>query len=158
MVELAAKLIRSAKAPLIICGGGVVISQAESELLELAEKLSAPVATSISGKGSIDEQHALAAGVVGSNGGTPKTRAIVDAADLVVFVGCRAGSVTTERWRHPAPGKAKIIHVDVDPAVPGTNYRVDVPLIGDARLCLSALNEASQGFKRTTRFPLEDRN
>ena len=156
MVELAAKLIRSVKAPLFICGGGVVISRAESELLELAEKLSAPVATSISGKGSIDEQHALAVGVVGSNGGTPETRAVVDAADLVVFVGCRAGSVTTERWRHPARGKAKVIHIDVDPAVPGTNYRVDVPLIGDARLCLSALNEALQGFKGATRFPLEE--
>src|SRR5436853_1765963 len=141
LVELAAKLLRNSKAPVFICGGGVVISRAESELLELAEKLSAPVATSISGKGSIDEQHALAAGVVGSNGGTPETRAVVDAADLVVFVGCRAGSVTTARWRHPELGKARIIHIDVEPAVPGTNYRVDVPLIGDARLRRSALNE-----------------
>ena len=155
MVELAAKLLRSAKQPVFICGGGVVISRAESELLELAEKLSAPVATSISGKGSIDEQHALAAGVVGSNGGTPETRAVVDAADLVLFVGCRAGSVTTERWRHPAPGKAKIIHIDVDPAVPGTNYRVDVPLIGDARLCLAALNETLNGFKNKNPFLIE---
>ena len=155
MVELAAKLLRSAKQPVFICGGGVVISRAESELLELAEKLSAPVATSISGKGSIDEQHALAAGVVGSNGGTPETRAVVDAADLVVFVGCRAGSVTTERWRHPAPGKARIIHIDVDPAVPGTNYRVDVPLIGDARLCLAALNETLNGFKNKNPFLIE---
>ena len=155
MVELAAKLLRSAKQPVFICGGGVVISRAESELLELAEKLSAPVATSISGKGSIDEQHALAAGVVGSNGGTPETRAVVDAADLVLFVGCRAGSVTTERWRHPAPGKARIIHIDVDPAVPGTNYRVDVPLIGDARLCLAALNETLNGFKNKNPFLIE---
>jgi len=155
MVELAAKLLRSAKQPVFICGGGVVISRAESELLELAEKLSAPVATSISGKGSIDEQHALAAGVVGSNGGTPETRAVVDAADLVVFVGCRAGSVTTERWRHPAPGKARIIHIDVDPAVPGTNYRVDVPLIGDARLCLAALNESMNGFRNSNHFSVE---
>jgi len=73
---------------------------------------------------------------------------VVDAADLIVFVGCRAGSVTTERWRHPAAGKARIIHIDVDPAVPGTNYKVDVPLIGDARLCLSALNEALEGHRR----------
>jgi acetolactate synthase-1/2/3 large subunit len=86
--------------------------------------------------------------VVGSNGGTPETRALVDAADLVIFVGCRAGSVTTERWRHPAPGKAKIIHIDVDPAVPGANYRVDVPLIGDARLCLAMLNEAVSASSR----------
>ena len=145
LVELAAKLIRAAKSPLFVCGGGVVLSQAEAELAELAEKISAPVATTISGKGSIDERCALSVGVVGSNGGTPETRAVVDAADLVIFVGCRAGSVTTERWRHPAQGKAKIIHIDVDPAVPGANYKVDVPLIGDAKLCLAALSEAVTG-------------
>jgi acetolactate synthase-1/2/3 large subunit len=147
-VELAAKLIRSCRNPVFICGGGVVLSGAEAELAELAEKLSAPVATTISGKGSIDERCALSVGVVGSNGGTPETRTVVDAADLVIFVGCRAGSVTTERWRHPAPGRAKIIHIDVDPAVPGANYKVDVPLVGDAKLCLSLLNEAVQEVKR----------
>ena len=141
MVELAAKVLRAAKAPLFICGGGVVISHAETELAELAEKLSAPVATTISGKGSIDERCAQSVGVVGSNGGTPETRAVVDAADVIVFVGCRAGSVTTERWRHPAPGEARIIHIDVDPAVPGRNYKVDVPLVGDAKLALAALND-----------------
>jgi acetolactate synthase-1/2/3 large subunit len=142
LIELASKLLRKAKQPLFICGGGVVLSGSERELLELAEKLAAPVATTISGKGSIDERCAHSVGVVGSNGGTPETRAIVDAADVIVFVGCRAGSVTTERWRHPAAGRARIIHIDVDPAVPGANYKVDVPLIGDARLCLAALNEA----------------
>jgi len=139
MVLLAAKLLRSAKKPVFICGGGVVISRAEAELCELAEKLGAPVATTISGKGSIDERCAHSVGVVGSNGGTPETRAVIDAADLVVFVGCRAGSVTTERWRHPAPDAARIIHIDVDPAVPGRNYKVDVPIVSDARLALSAL-------------------
>ena len=148
LLELAAKLLRKAKTPLFICGGGVVLSGAETELTTLAEKLSAPVATTISGKGSIDERCAHSVGVIGSNGGTPETRAVVDAADLIVFVGCRAGSVTTERWRHPAAGKARIIHIDVDPAVPGTNYQVDVPLIGDARLCLAALNEALEGYRR----------
>jgi len=147
-VELAAKLLRTAKSPLFVCGGGVVISGAEEELMTLAETLSAPVATTISGKGSIDERCAHSVGVVGSNGGTPETRAVVDAADVVIFAGCRAGSVTTERWRHPAPGAAKIIHIDVDPAVPGTNYPVDVPLVGDARLCLAALNESLSGFER----------
>jgi acetolactate synthase-1/2/3 large subunit len=147
-IELAAKLIRNAKHPLFICGGGVVLSGAETELIQLAKKIAAPVATTISGKGSIDEKDPLAVGVVGSNGGTLETRAIVDAADLVIFVGCRAGSVTTERWRHPAPGKAKIIHIDVDPAVPGANYRVDVPIIGDARLCLAMLDESVSAISR----------
>jgi acetolactate synthase I/II/III large subunit len=141
LVQLAAKLLRVAKNPLFICGGGVVISRAESELAELAEKLGAAVATTISGKGSIDERCAQSVGVVGSNGGTLETRSIVDAADVIIFVGCRAGSVTTERWRHPSPDQARIIHIDVDPAVPGRNYKVDVPLVGDARLVLAALNE-----------------
>ena len=104
-MELAAKLLRKAKNPLFICGGGVVLSGAEQELQALAEKLDAPVATTVSGKGSIDERCAHSVGVVGSNGGTPETRAVVDAADVIVFVGCRAGSVTTERWRHPAAGE-----------------------------------------------------
>ena len=155
-VELAAKLLRKAKNPLFICGGGVVLSGAEQELSQLSEKLSAPVATTVSGKGSIDERCALSVGVVGSNGGTPETRAVVDAADVVVFVGCRAGSVTTERWRHPKPGSVKIIHIDVDPAVPGTNYKVDVPLVGDAKLCLSALNDALEGFSRESSLDLVD--
>jgi acetolactate synthase-1/2/3 large subunit len=143
-VDMAAKLLRKAKNPLFICGGGVVLSGAEQELKDLAEKLGAPVATTVSGKGSIDETSPLSVGVVGSNGGTPETRAIVDASDVIVFVGCRAGSVTTERWRHPRDGAARIIHIDVDPSVPGRNYKVDVPLVGDARLCLSALLEAVQ--------------
>ncbi len=150
-VALAAKLLRAAKKPLFICGGGPVIAGAQDELLELALRLSAPVATTISGQGSISEEHALAVGVVGSNGGTPETRSIVDQADLVLFVGCRAGSVTTERWRHPAPGKTKVIHIDVDAQTVGTNYVVDVPLIADAKLALAALNEALDDLRR----PLE---
>ncbi len=147
-VERAAALLREAASPIFICGGGVMIAAAEPELIELAERLSAPVATTISGKGSLAEDHPLAVGVVGSNGGTPETRALVDQADLIVFIGCRAGSVTTERWRHPAPGKNKVVHLDVDPAVPGANYPVDVALIGDAKLALRMLNEALASTRR----------
>jgi Thiamine pyrophosphate enzyme, central domain len=86
----------------------VVIAGAEDELQAIADWLGAPVASTVSGHGSLSDQHPLAVGVVGSNGGTGPTRAIVEIADLVVFVGCRAGSVTTERWRFPAPGKVKI--------------------------------------------------
>jgi len=147
-IERASHLLQDAARPVLICGGGVMMSEAEPELLELAERLSAPVATTISGKGSISEDHPLAVGVVGSNGGTPETRAIVDQADLIMFIGCRAGSVTTERWRHPTPGKNKIVHLDVDPAVPGVNYPLDAALIGDAKLGLTMLNQALANTKR----------
>jgi acetolactate synthase-1/2/3 large subunit len=138
-IAAAAKTILAAERPLFICGGGPVIAGAEAEMRALAELLEAPVATTISGQGSMAEDHPLALGVVGSNGGTAETRAVVDQADLVIFVGCRAGSVTTERWRHPVPGKTRVVHVDVDPAVIGANYPTEVAVVGDARLALAAL-------------------
>src|SRR5436190_15159163 len=115
--------------------------------------LGAPVASTVSGHGSISDFHPLAVGVVGSNGGTLPTRAIVELADLVVFVGCRAGSVTTERWRFPAPGKVKIVHIDADPAAIGATYKTDVAVIGDAKLALAALRDelARQPRPETTR-------
>ncbi len=148
-VRAAGELIRAARNPLFVCGGGVVIAGAETELRALAERLGAPVATTISGQGSIAESHPLAAGVVGSNGGTPATRAIVDAADLVIFVGCRAGSVTTERWRHPAPGTTTIVHVDSDPETIGVNYRCDAAVVGDAKLGLGALDAEIAAYLRS---------
>ena len=153
-VEAAAHAILSAKRPLFVCGGGPVTAGAQGELRELAELLEAPVATTISGQGSIAEDHPLALGVVGSNGGTPETRALVDEADMVVFVGCRAGSVTTERWRHPAPGRVRIVHIDVDPAVIGVNYPTEVAVVGDARLALAALRgEVTRVFETPPRRP-----
>ena len=144
-IRAAADAIASASAPLFICGGGAMTAGGEVALLGLAEAIGAPVATTISGKGSIAETHDLAVGVIGSNGGTPETRAVVEAADLVVFVGCRAGSVTTERWRFPRPGAARIVHIDVDPRVLGANYPTEVAVAGDAKLALEALAEALDG-------------
>ena len=147
-VERAARLLRDSRKLVFICGGGVIASRAEAELIALAERLSAPVATTISGKGSIGEDHPLAVGVVGSNGGTPETRAIIDQADTIFFIGCRAGSVTTERWRHPTPGSSKIVHLDIDPAVPGANYAVDAPLIADAKQGLTMLQDFVSDVQR----------
>ena len=149
-VRNAADILANAKAPLFICGGGVVISRAETELRALAKRLGAPVATTISGQGSIADTHPLAVGVVGSNGGTPETRAVVDAADVVVFIGCRAGSVTTERWRHPAPGATEIIHIDTDAGVIGATYRTDGAVSGDAKLALGALDAMLAASLRAT--------
>ena len=155
----AADVILAGKQAIFICGGGVVISGAEAELQALAEAIEAPVATTVSGQGSIPDTHPLSVGVVGSNGGTPETRAIVDAADVVVFVSCRAGSVTTERWRHPAPGSARIVHIDVDPGVIGASYETDAAVIGDAKLALAALGVeiARRGHKGDAASGIRDR-
>ena len=139
MIANAADALLSAKNPIFICGGGVIIAGGEATLTKLAEWLGVPVATTISGQGTIPENHPLAVGVVGSNGGTPMTRALVQMADLVVFVGCRAGSVTTERWRYPTPGKARVIHIDADPGVFGATYQTEVSILSDARLALEAI-------------------
>lgn len=137
--EAALDAILSAKSPLIVCGGGVVIAGAMEELARLATRLDIPVATSISGQGSLAETHPNAVGVVGSNGGTDETWAAMEAADLVVFMGCRAGSTTTARWEAPKPG-ARIVHIDSDPMVIGANYPTEVGVVADLRLALAEMN------------------
>ena len=140
-IDAAAKVLREAKRPIVVCGGGIVISGGEAELIAMSELLSMPVATTISGQGAIPDDHPLAVGVVGSNGGTPQTRDILGDADVVLFIGCRAGSVTTERWRFPS-SSAKILHIDIDPTVIGANYQTDVAIVGDAKLAVQSLRKA----------------
>ncbi len=154
-VEAVAGHLRQAKRPVIICGGGPVNARAFDELAELAGRLGAIVATSVSGKGAISELHPLAAGVVGSNGGTIETRELVDMADVVFLVGCRAGSVTTEKWQHPAIGSCKVLHLDVDPMVVGANYPVAAAIVGDARLGLRALCECLRDHRHETKGEAE---
>ena len=140
-IEAAADAILSAKNPLIVCGGGVVIAGAMEELERLATRLDMPVATSISGQGSLAESHPNCLGVVGSNGGTDETWELMAAADLVVFMGCRAGSTTTSRWEAPG-GATRVVHFDSDPMVIGANYRTEVGVVGDLRFALAGLNAA----------------
>ena len=139
-ISLLARRIRQSARPLFLCGGGVMTSGGEAVLARIASAWEIPVATTVSGKGTIADTHALAVGVVGTNGGTPATRAVVAESDLIVLIGCRAGSVTTERWRMPAVGTA-IAHIDADPWVMGRNYPCEVMVIADAKLALEALAE-----------------
>lgn len=138
-IRAAADAILRAKSPLIVCGGGVVIAGAEAELDRLAARLDIAVATSISGQGSLAETHPNCVGVVGSNGGTDETWEAMTGADLVIFMGCRAGSTTTARWEAPAPG-TRVVQFDNDPMVLGAVYRIEVGVPGDLRLSLAALN------------------
>ena len=151
VAEAADRLV-AARSPVLICGGGVLIAGAGAALAALATLLNAPVCSSVSGQGSLAGSHPLNAGVVGTNGGVEATRAVVAQADLVMFIGARAGSTTTEHWQMPSR-KVTIVHLDVDAMTIGTNYRTDVALVGDALLGLQALHAAVQ--QRIARRPAD---
>ncbi|MEO1020615.1 MAG: thiamine pyrophosphate-binding protein, partial [Pseudomonadota bacterium] len=138
-IRAAADILAKARAAVVICGGGPVTAGAAEALAQVAACMDLPVATTVSGQGAIAETDPRAVGVVGSNGGVPATRAIVDEADVVLLVGCRAGSVTTERWRSPPLGTT-IIHIDSDPMVIGANYQTEVGVVGDLLLSLTEVN------------------
>lgn len=136
----AANLILSSRSPVILAGGGVILSQAWSELLQLSEMLSIPVVTTITGKGSISEDNPLSVGV---GGVTLKECAnkFLREADVAIIVGCKTGQYATLNWTLP-PKTTKIIHVDIDPNEIGRNFPVEVALIGDAKATLNELLKA----------------
>jgi len=136
-VAEAARLLLEAKKPVIVAGGGVAASRAWAEVVELAEKISVPVATSLSGKGTIPDNHPLSVGVIGTYSRACANRAVADA-DLVFFIGCHTGGHTTANWRIPRPGTT-VVHLDIDPAEIGRNYPAKVGLCGDTRATLRRL-------------------
>jgi len=147
-VKKAAALINQAQRPVIISGRGAIISRAYEEVRELAEKAQIPVITTLLGIGSFPENHMLSLGMLGMHGMAYANMA-VDEADLVIAVGMRFDDRATARVSSFAP-KARIIHIDIDPAEIGKNLRVDVPIVGDVRNVLKELNK-----ELTTRSHLE---
>jgi acetolactate synthase-1/2/3 large subunit len=138
-IKKAARLINEAQRPIIISGRGVVISRAYEEIRELAEKAQIPVITTLLGISSFPENHMLSLGMLGMHGMAHANKA-VDEADLVIAVGMRFDDRATAKVSAFAP-KARIIHVDIDPAEIGKNVRVDVPIVGDARDVLRDINK-----------------
>lgn len=139
----AARLIAKAKAPVVIAGGGVHASQASAELSAL-QALGLPVATTVMGKGSVDETHPLSLGVVGyfmaPRGRTSHLRSLVTEADVVLLIGNRTNQNGTDSWSL-YPKSATYIHLDVDGGEIGRNYEA-LRLAGDAKLTLAALKQA----------------
>ncbi|MGA0057054.1 MAG: thiamine pyrophosphate-binding protein [Pelagibacteraceae bacterium] len=132
--------IYKSKNPIIICGGAIKNAFAERELQKFVEKLNIVLATSVTGKGTLSDSHPNNLGVVGSNGGSIFTRETLNNSDLVIFLGCRAGSVTTEKWQYPNK-KKKIIHIDVDPSVINANYKSYISLIAEVKSTLIEANK-----------------
>jgi acetolactate synthase-1/2/3 large subunit len=144
-IEEAATTLIKAQKPVIVAGGGVTASQAQAEVVELAEILSIPVATSLNGKGTIPENHALSVGVVGSYSRRCANE-IVSEADLVLFIGSHTGSQVTNEWRVPPAGTA-IIQIDIDPRELGRNYPANLTILGDAKVSLKGLIAAVKSVK-----------
>ncbi|MEM3385953.1 MAG: biosynthetic-type acetolactate synthase large subunit [Nitrososphaeria archaeon] len=136
-VEKAATLLLNAEKPLILAGGGVIISNASQHLLALSELLMIPVATTLMGKGCFPENHPLSLGTVGMHGTYEANRAILEA-DVILAIGCRFSDRTTCNVSEFCPD-AKIIHVDIDASEIGKNRKVDVPIVGDAKETLSKI-------------------
>jgi acetolactate synthase-1/2/3 large subunit len=136
-INQACQVMLGARKPVLVVGGGGHISGCYQQVRELAEHLKAAVVTTISGKGILEETHPQVFGVTGTFG-NPIARDVLKAADLVFFIGCKAGQLTTFSYR--CPGKdTSVIHLDADPEEIGRNYPQSVPLVGDACLGLDAV-------------------
>jgi len=136
-IKQAVSLISRARKPLLYIGGGVIASGAAKEVKELAELMQIPVVTTMMGKGSFPEDHHLWIGMPGMHGAKYTNYAITET-DLLIGIGVRFDDRVTGKLSAFA-SKAKIIHVDVDPAEIGKNKAVDVPIVGDAKNVVSGI-------------------
>jgi len=138
-IRRAAAALEDAKRPVICAGGGVITSNAYKEVLELAEKRSIPVVTTLMGIGAVPSAHPLHCGMVGTHG-SPAANYVLNHADLVLILGARVG----DRAIGAANGlakRAKIVHIDIDPAEIGKNIHASIPLVGDVKRILAAMLE-----------------
>jgi len=143
-IREAIRLLGQAERPVIVCGQGVLWSQAWDEVQTLAELYDIPVGTTISAKGSIPEIHPLSIGVTGARGGTSISNRVVSEADTILYIGCSTDSASTDKWTiPPLDTKAKIIQLDINEAEIGNSYPTQVALIGDAKATLRKMIEIS---------------
>ena len=138
-VKQAAELICQAERPLIMAGGGIVASHACPELVELAERMQIPVVTTLMGKAAIPCSNPLNLGPVGMHGSKYANMAVTES-DLIIACGARFSDRVTGKVSEFAP-HAKIIHIDIDPAEIGKIVNPDVPIVGDVKVVLAAVNE-----------------
>ncbi len=138
-INEAVNLLLKAERPVVVAGGGVVLSKACNELIQLAEMLAMPVLTTASGRGVIPEDHPLACGLVGIYR-TKIGKAVYDEADILLTVGSELEGLESGCFNY-FPKEAKFIQVNIDPFSIGRNFIPDVPIVGDAKLVLRDLIE-----------------
>ncbi len=138
-IKKAIKTIEESEKPVILAGGGVILSDASDELFEFAKLTNIAVATSLMGKGSIPEDHELSLGLLGMHGLESTNNTVTDC-DCLIAIGCRFSDRTTGKVSEFAPNATKI-HIDIDPAEIGKNVAIDIPIVGDAKITLQKLIE-----------------
>ena len=142
-INAALKLITQAEKPLMYVGGGAVSSDAHAQIKELAERFGLPVTTTLMGLGSFDEHNSLSVGMLGMHG-TAYANFAVSECDLLIAIGARFDDRVTGKLDEFA-SRAKVIHVDIDPAEVGKNRTPEVPIVGDVRKVLEQMLERSRG-------------
>lgn len=141
-INRAIRVIKEARRPVICAGGGVLISGAQQELLQLAEIAQIPVTNTLMGLGSFPRSHPLSLGMLGMHG-TVYANYAVTKSDLFIGVGMRFDDRVTGKLEQFVPG-AKVIHIDIDPAEIGKNITVDVPIVGDIKRVLTQMIKKAQ--------------
>jgi acetolactate synthase-1/2/3 large subunit/sulfoacetaldehyde acetyltransferase len=138
LIAQAAEALTQAHAPAIIVGGGVIWSEARAEVLDLAERLTAPIVTSYGHNDAVPHDHPLVIGALG-RAGSPEAAEAVRTADVVLAVGTRLGHFTTFYDHRYLPQQAKIVQIDVDEKELGRHYALEVGILGDAKAVLSGM-------------------
>ena len=145
-LEKAAELISSSKKPLLYVGAGAVIAQASRQVIGLAEKLQAPVTTTLLGKGAFPETHTLSVGMLGMHG-TYEANMAMHECDVLIAIGARFDDRITGKVDEFSP-KSKKIHIDIDPSTINKNIVVHCPIVGDAKTVINQIsNEIPMSFK-----------
>lgn len=138
-IELAASLLNKAKKPLILIGHGILIANAEKELLEFAEKGGFPIASTLHGLSAFPAEHPLYVGYLGMHGNYGPN-IMANKADVVLAIGMRFDDRVTGKVSEYLT-KARIIHIDIDPAELNKNVKVTVPIVADAKIALQEINK-----------------
>jgi acetolactate synthase I/II/III large subunit len=138
----ALKLIQESKQPLLYVGGGAISSGAHAELKALAEQFQIPVTTTLMGKGIFDEHHSLALGMLGMHG-TAYANFAVTECDLLIAVGARFDDRVAGKLDEFA-SRAKVVHIDIDPAEVGKNRVPEVPIVGSVQPVLQEMLRLAQ--------------
>ncbi len=154
-LDKAVCLLREAARPVIVTGGGVIAAEASAELLTLAEKLQIPVITSLMGKGSFPDSNPLCLGLVGMHGHAAANHAVIEA-DVILAVGTRFSDRSTGKVDTYAP-RARVIHIDRDPAEIDKTIGTTVWLLGDAARVLKVLGDVVDAKSAALRKPWLER-